>query len=167
MVVGQNNFQICFNKKLFTRYKFFFFLKSFLLQKIINIFSKGGKKNKSEKIVFCYFFLIKKNTSFYSPIIYLFYVLEKINCSLELILKRVARRFYQVPIPVRLHRQYTKSVRLFCVSLKSVKQRVNFVLKFYEEHNSILFEKHRSIALKKKYYVNEQAVANRMFTHYR
>lgn len=104
--------KIVFSKNLFYRYNIFFLTKSFLLQKLINILMRGGAKIKSEKIIILYLKQLKKQKLVFLKTIYSFFTfINIVKPSLELVFRRVGKNIYSVPIPVRPHRQYLRSLR--------------------------------------------------------
>jgi ribosomal protein S7 len=165
-----NNFKFpraFIKKKFFFKFQFFFFLKSFIVQKLINILSIGGKKIKSEKIIIFYLKFLKKKFVQSSPLSSFFFLLDLIKPSIDLVFKRVGKKIHQVPIPIRSHRQYLKGIRSIKKYLISSRHKQNFVNILSAEHLNVITDKSNSLLLKKKQNLFQIAIENRMFTHYR
>jgi ribosomal protein S7 len=99
-------------KIIFFRSRVSFFSRSLLLQKFINILTKGGKKRKVENIVINYLSFIKSiQPIFINPVFLFFNILETIKPNLGVVVKRIGKNLYRIPIPMRLFMQYTKALR--------------------------------------------------------
>lgn len=160
--------RVKFSNSFFFRFQTFFFIKSFLLQKLINILTRGGKKIKSEKLVIFYLKEIKKlNLSFSQVNISFFNIIDQAKPLVELVSKRIGKKIYQIPVPVRLHRQYLRCIRWIKHLTTKKKLSNSFSKLLFNEHNFIINDKNKSLLLKKKQLVYLTAVENRMFTHFR
>lgn len=167
MVVKPLNSLVVKKKKIFFKFQFFFFIKSFIIQKLVNILCKGGKKIKSEKIIISYFQYLKKNFIYDSPVSNFFLMLDVIKPPLDLVLRRVGKKVHQVPVPLRSHNQYLKCLRMIKKYINTPRCKQNVVNSLLAEHLNVISDKNNSILLKKKQILFQTAIENRMFTHYR
>lgn len=166
-LLGNKLNMVVFSKKLFFKAQFFFLVKSFLLQKFINILTRGGKKIKSEKLVLSYLHSLKYFFLACNPILSFFKIIEEVKPSLELVSKRLGKRVYQIPVPIRPHRQYSRCLRWLKMLLIKSKCSKNVFELLLQEHIFILRDKSKSLLLKKKQQIFTISFDNRMFTHFR
>jgi hypothetical protein len=68
---------------------------------------------------------------------------------------------------MRLFMQYTKALRWFKTIVSHKVYRKPFIFYIIEEHENILYNKNKSLLIKKKENFYSFAMENRAFTHYR
>jgi len=135
-----------------------------LLQRLINVIMKRGKKNIARKIVYdAMAGLEKKSGGPEKALQLLNRAYQNIMPIVEVRAKRVGGSVYQVPIQVDAHRARSLALRwlISCAAARSAKtmgQRLEYELLDAAEG--------RGGAIKKKTDVHKMAEANRAFSHY-
>jgi len=125
---------------------------------------KAGKKGKAEQIVTR--FLIDLNQiCLGNPHVIFHEVLENLKPALTVVTRRVGRRYYQVPVPVKTLRQYTIALSWIVAAVKE-NRRINASQVLTEEFVGAYFFK-ESEALRKKEQLYQTVIKNRAFNHYR
>jgi small subunit ribosomal protein S7 len=124
----------------------------------------AGKKTHAEKIVLD--FLTKLNQACQGkPNIVFHEVIEALRPSLTIVVRRIGRRYYQVPVPIITLRQYTVALNwLLNVVKANPRNRAAEVL--CDEFVSTYFLK-KSEALRQKEQLYQTVIKNRAFNHYR
>lgn len=148
------------------RWKPIVLLNSLWVNKFTNILTYSGKKKKSEKIIFNYFFLLKKQFLI-NPILIFFYILELLKPSFDFNRIKIGKKMHEIPVPIDLFRQYSLALRRFKLFFQKAKNNKKFELKLINETNFLFLKKNQSELLKFKYNNFQKAKANRAFVHYR
>lgn len=158
-----------FSKKLFFFKQSFYFFKVLALEKFINIFLKGGKKSKFEKIILFYLKILKRVFFFFrNPVILFFKIMELTKFNVSLVSVRVGKKTHQLPTPTHYYTSYIKALHVMKRMLNLKKKSQTFISTLVAEHESILkgnFSK--SGLIKKKISFNTTAFENRVYCHFR
>ena len=139
---------------------------SVIIQKIINAAMTQGRKAAAQKQVYQALELVQKENPGDIPAL-VDQALENIRPKIEIRPRRIGGAVYQVPTPVRRHRQDSLAIRwLIASSRKSPnKQFHTFGLKLANELNLAL--KNEGASVTKKVEVERMAEANKAFAHLR
>jgi small subunit ribosomal protein S7 len=140
---------------------------SVLVSKIINYTMKNGNKLASQKQVYGALEILKKESKSEDVAATLDAAFENIKPKVEVRPKRIGGAVYQVPAPVRGHRQDSLAVRWLITSARklSSKQYHSFAAKLAAELVSALKNEGSSVA--KRAEVEKMADANKAFSHLR
>lgn len=135
-----------------------------LLQKLMNVVMKCGKKNGARHIVYEAMDIVTKKTGDAEKALRLFTkAIEQITPTIEVKSRRVGGSMYQVPTEVAPHRARSLALR-WLVSFaakrngKTMGERLGYEL--LDAHEG------RGLAFKKKLDVHKMAEANRAFSHF-
>lgn len=144
-----------------------FIYQSPLVARIINYAMKNGNKKASEKQVYKALNLLKKNHEKEDVALILEQALENIRPKTEVRPRRIGGAVYQVPTPVRSHRQNSLAIRWLINSTrqKANKQFHTFAEKLTDEITLALKNEGPSVA--KRIEVERMAEANKAFAHLR
>lgn len=105
ILVKKPNYELIYHYKLIdTVYD------SYFINKFINIFTKGGKKDFIAKKIYNIFYKINKVVG--SPLVVFFETLELFKPAVELITVRRGRNFYKIPTRIKSNRQYLLALKL-------------------------------------------------------
>jgi small subunit ribosomal protein S7 len=137
-----------------------------LVSRLINYSTKDGKKMASQKQVYDALELIKKETK-QNPIEIFEISLDNIRPKVEVRPRRIGGSVYQVPTPVRTHRQNSLAIRWLVNASRSRpnKQFHSFAEKLAAEILSA--HKNEGSAVTKRSEVERMADANKAFAHLR
>lgn len=141
--------------------------QSVLVQKIINASLIGGKKIAAQKQVYSAIDLLKKENPKEDVAALVDQSLENIRPKIEVRPRRIGGAVYQVPTPVRRHRQDSLAIRWLITNSRKLpnKQFHSFGLKLASE--LILALKNEGTSVAKKNEVERMAEANKAFAHLR
>jgi small subunit ribosomal protein S7 len=140
---------------------------SVLVAKIINSTMKDGNRNAAEKQIYQALELLKKDFPKESEIEVLERAMENIKPKVEVKPRRIGGSVYQIPTPVRGHRQNSLAVRWLIASSRSRsnKQYHSFAQKIAAELSDALNNNGSAVA--KRMEIERMAEANRAFAHLR
>lgn len=139
---------------------------SVVVARIINRAMRNGKKGASTTQIYNCLEMIKKETK-QDPVIYLEQALENIKPKVEVRPRRIGGAVYQVPTPVRPHRQLSLSIRWLVESARSLpsKQFHTFADKLHAELKNAFANSGASVT--KRNEIERMAEANKAFSHLR
>jgi len=132
----------------------------FILKKFLASLTKKGKQIKAEKLlkrVFLSLFLKR-----FSPVSTLVLAINNVKPFIEVRTVKVKGKSFQVPLPIRLERQISLSIKII---LKSAHKDRNFEHKLAEELIGSALGK--SISVKSTTNLHKTAFQNRLSTNYR
>ena len=135
--------------------------KRYILNKLINLLNKKGKKTKAFRILFQTFLRIRLITK-KSPLFLILTAIKKLKPYVKVIKVRKAGKIYEVPIPLN------KKKQLFLVLtwiIKTIQNDNNFIKSFSSEIINIFYKKGNSLKYKKEFI--KKAYDNRAITHFR
>ncbi|MDP4009854.1 MAG: 30S ribosomal protein S7 [Candidatus Shapirobacteria bacterium] len=140
---------------------------SVIISRIINYAMRDGKKNAAEKQVYKALDILKKEFPNEDVLVTTERALENIKPKVEVRPRRIGGAVYQVPTPVRGHRQNSLAIRwLVSVSRdKSNKQFHSFGEKLASELIAAI--KNEGQTISKRTEVERMAEANKAFAHLR
>lgn len=157
-----NNTKIISNQ-LLKKIKKDYIYNSYILQKFINIVMKNGEKSKAERIVYTALKLIKEKKQF--PLLFLFESFELIRTDMEVIRKKLGKKIFFIPHPIKKERQYKVALKsLYKTCLRYNNGQMSQILKD-EVFNIVDKKKSYSLETKKKLY--EIAIFFRTHLHFR
>lgn len=138
-----------------------------IITKIINATMKDGKRGAAEKQVYDALEILKKEFPNEEVVVTLDKALENIKPKIEVRPRRIGGAVYQVPTPVRGHRQNSLAIRwlINASRAKSNKQFHTFAEKLASELMSAL--NNEGAAITKRMEVERMAEANKAFAHLR
>jgi small subunit ribosomal protein S7 len=141
--------------------------QSVLIQKIINASQVAGKKVPAQKQVYQALELLKKDHPKEEVAVLIDQALENIRPKIEVRPRRIGGSVYQVPTPVRRHRQDSLAIRWLISSSRKLpnKQYHSFGLKLANE--LLLALKNEGTSVTKRAEVERMAEANKAFAHLR
>ncbi|MFA6519115.1 MAG: 30S ribosomal protein S7 [Candidatus Shapirobacteria bacterium] len=141
--------------------------QSVLVQKIINASLIGGKKISAQKQVYQALEILKKENPKDEVATLVDQALENIRPKIEVRPRRIGGAVYQVPTPVRRHRQDSLAVRWLIANSRKLpnKQFHSFGLKLANELTLALKSEGTSVA--KRAEIERMADANKAFAHLR
>ena len=135
-----------------------------LVQKLINILMKDGKKSISERIVYDAFDQLK-NSSGTNDVLSVFHkAIENVRPHVELKPRRVGGATYQIPIEVRHDRSLALALRWIS---RSARGRKGSPMAKRLSDELLSAYKGEGPAVKKREETHKMAEANRAFAHYR
>lgn len=135
-----------------------------LVQRLINVIMRDGKKSVSERIVFDAFDILKKTVGTNDVLTVFHKAMENIRPHVELKARRVGGATYQIPIEVRHDRSISLALRWVRNAARSrrgapmAKRLADELLSAYKGEGT---------AVKKREETHKMAEANRAFAHYR
>lgn len=137
-----------------------------IVARIINRAMRDGKKGASSAQVYQCLEAIKKETKL-DPVIFLEQALENIKPKVEVRPRRIGGAVYQVPTPVRPHRQLSLSIRWLIESSRNLpnKQFHTFGEKLHAELKNAFANTGASVT--KRTEIERMAEANKAFAHLR
>ena len=140
---------------------------SYVVSRIINRCMMDGKKGPATKQVYNAIDIIKKEFPKEDPIVILEQALENIKPKIEVRPRRIGGAVYQVPTPVRGHRQFSLSIRWLVNFSRALpnKQFHSFGEKIANQ--LMLAYKNEGTCMTKKAEVERMAEANKAFAHLR
>jgi small subunit ribosomal protein S7 len=141
--------------------------QSVILTKIINYTMKNGNKLAAQKQVYAAMDILKKESKSDDVVVTLEQAFENIKPKVEVRPKRIGGAVYQVPAPVRGHRQDSLAIRWLITSSRKLpsKQHHTFASKLATELLSALKSEGASVG--KRLEVEKMADANKAFAHLR
>ncbi len=144
-----------------------FLFDSVTINKLVNSCMKDGKKTAAKKQVYQALDLLKKEFPKKEPAEILEQALANIKPKVEVRPRRIGGSVYQVPTPVRSHRQNSLSIRWLIQSARSKpnQQYHTFAEKLVAEIKEALKEEGSSV--QKRQDVEKMAEANKAFSHLR
>ena len=140
---------------------------SIMVSKITNAALMDGKKNAAQKQIYSALEILKKDTGSEDVMITLEQAFDNIKPKVEIRPRRIGGAVYQVPTPVRGHRQNSLAIRwlITAARAKSNKQFHSFGEKLADEIKLAL--KNEGAAVAKRVEVERMAEANKAFAHLR
>lgn len=140
---------------------------SVMVSKIINYTMKDGNKLAAQKQVYAALELLKKEAKSEDAVAIFEAAFENIKPKIEVRPRRIGGAVYQVPSPVRGHRQESLAIRWLITSARKLpsKQHHTFASKLASELAAALKNEGSSVA--KKAEVEKMADANKAFSHLR
>ena len=135
-----------------------------LVQKLINMLMRDGKKSKAEAIVYEAFDLLRQNAATNDVVSVFHKAIENVRPHVELKPRRVGGATYQIPIEVRHDRSLSLAMRWIRNAARArrgspmMKRLADELLAAYKGEGS---------AVKKREEIHKMAEANRAFAHYR
>jgi small subunit ribosomal protein S7 len=140
------------------------FYRSIWVNKLMKKIMTHGKKSQTEKVLAA--FLKEVNQICHGrPDVIFHAVLEGLRPALTVVLRRVGRRFYQIPVPIKSLRQYSLVLKWLYEATKN-RERAPIHTTLTEEFiNAYFFRK--SEAFRKKEQLAQLVIKNRAFDHYR
>ncbi len=140
---------------------------SVIVNKIINVTMYDGKKTSAAKQVYAALDILKKEYPDQDALTTLETALENIKPRIEVRPRRIGGAVYQVPTPVRAHRQGSLTLRWLLIGAraKTNKQYHSFGEKLAAE--LLLALKNEGPAVNKRAEVERMADANKAFAHLR
>ena len=138
-----------------------------IVSKLINRTIIDGKKSAAQKQVYEALEQLKKETKSEDILVTLEQALDNIKPKIEVRPRRIGGAVYQVPTPVRAHRQNSLALRWLLIGAraKANKQYHTFGEKLAAE--LILALKNEGPAVSKRAEVERMADANKAFAHLR
>ena len=138
-----------------------------IVSKLINYAMKSGKKSISQKQVYQALKLLQKKDPKAEVVDILERALDNIKPKVEVRPRRIGGAVYQVPVPVRAHRQDSLSIRWLVTSARQRpnKQHHTFAQKLSAELIDAL--DNQGNAVNKRLAVEKMAEANKAFSHLR
>jgi len=137
------------------------------VSKLINYAMKSGKKSIAQKQVYQALELLQKKDPKTNIVDILEQALDNIKPKIEVRPRRIGGAVYQVPVPVRAHRQDSLGIRWL---VKSARQRSNKQYHtFGEKLTAELIDAldNQGNAVGKRLAVEKMAEANKAFSHLR
>ena len=135
-----------------------------LVQKLINILMRDGKKSVSERIVYDAFDVLKKAAGTNDVLTVFHKAIENVRPHVELKARRVGGATYQIPIEVRHDRGLALALRWIRNASRARKSSPMSVRLSDELFNAF---KGEGAAVRKREETHKMAEANRAFAHYR
>ena len=153
------------NKNKYNLKFFYYIFFNFWLFKILAKFMFNGKLNLSESLLYKVIYLLNH---FSVSIMLIFESLDLIKPAIELIIKRLGRRFYSVPTPLNYRRQIKKSIFLFfkAVCSSSFKHNNPIFFFFIFELQNIIFS-FQSNSISECVRLHNKGIYGRTYTHWR
>lgn len=140
------------------------FYRSLWFSKLMNKFIKHGKKNIIENVIVSVLRNIKTRTKV-NGIVLFHEALERAKPLLTIVLRRVGRRVYEVPVPLNFTKQYKLAIQWLVVAVrKNNKSPIDIILS--DELINTVYTK-RSEWLRRKEDIYETVIRNRAYMHYR
>ncbi len=132
--------------------------------KLINKCMYDGKKDAARRQVYAFLDMLKAETK-QDPVVYLEQALDNIRPKVEVRPRRIGGSVYQVPTPVRAHRQMSLSLRWLVDAARALpnKQYHSFQEKLFAEIKSAFAN--QGSAVTKRTEVERMAEANKAFAH--
>jgi small subunit ribosomal protein S7 len=140
---------------------------SILVSKIVNSTMRGGKRTAAEKQVYAAMDILKKEFPQEEALATLERAMENIKPKIEVRPRRIGGAVYQVPTPVRGHRQNSLAIRwlINASRAKANKQFHSFGEKLASELMAAI--NNEGAAVTKRAEVERMAEANKAFAHLR
>ena len=135
-----------------------------LVQKVINMLMRDGKKSVAERVVYGAFDVMKQSVGTNDVLTVFHKAVENIRPHVELKARRVGGATYQIPIEVRHDRGMSLAMRWLRNAARSrkgapmAKRLADELLSAYKGEGS---------AVRKREETHKMAEANRAFAHYR
>lgn len=140
---------------------------SHTIAKLINYAMKDGRKNAAETEIYRALEILKKETKSEDVIATFESALDNIRPKIEVRPRRIGGAVYQVPTPVRGHRQLSLAIRWLVGSARKLpnKQFHSFGAKLASELQNAM--KNEGASVGKRAEVERMADANKAFAHLR
>lgn len=140
---------------------------SLIVSKLINYCMMDGKKEIAKNQIYQALESIKKTQKIKNPVVYLEESIDKIRPRVEVRPRRIGGAVYQVPTPVRGHRQLSLALRWLVSASRKRPNKLyhNFYQKLLAELEDI--QKEQGEAFKKRQDAEKMAEANKAFSHLR
>jgi len=141
--------------------------QSITVAKLINYIMKAGKKQVATRQVYRTLESLMKNKEKKDPVVILEEALNNIKPRVEVRPRRIGGAVYQVPTPLRTHRQNSLSLRWL---VNSARMRPNSQYHTFSEKLTaeiLEAQKNQGPAIAKRLEAEKMAEANRAFSHLR
>lgn len=140
---------------------------SVIVTKLINYCMMDGKKEVAKNQVYQALETIKKTKKIANPVEYLEESIDKIRPKVEVRPRRIGGAVYQVPTPVRGHRQLSLALRWLVSASRKRPNKLyhNFYQKLIAELEDV--QKEQGESFKKRQDAEKMAEANKAFSHLR
>lgn len=138
--------------------------RSIWIAKLINKLVTSGKKAQAEKIMLDCLTHLNQITRG-NVLLIVHEAIELLRPSLAIVVRRVGRRYYQVPVPLKIRRQHTMALNWLLTVVKGNTKTVA-AENLAEEFINTYFLK-RSESLRQKEQLYQTVIKNRAFNHYR
>lgn len=135
-----------------------------LVQRLINILMRDGKKSLAERIVFDAFEVLKKASGTNDVLTIFHKAIENVRPHVELKARRVGGATYQIPIEVRHDRSMSLALR-WIRNAARFRKGAPMAKRLADELLSAF--KAEGTAVRKREETHKMAEANRAFAHYR
>ena len=135
-----------------------------LVQKLINVIMRDGKKSTAERIVYQEFDHMKKAVNTNDVLTVFHKAIENVRPQVELKARRVGGATYQIPIEVRHDKSFALALRWLRNAAQSKKGSPMAKRLSDELLNAY---KGEGAAVRKREETHKMAEANRAFAHYR
>ncbi len=135
-----------------------------LVQKVINMLMRDGKKSVSERVVYDAFDLLKKSVATNDVLTVFNKAIENVRPHVELKARRVGGATYQIPIEVRHDRGMSLAIRWLRTAARA-RRGAPMSKRLADELLSAF--KGEGAAVRKREETHKMAEANRAFAHYR
>ena len=138
--------------------------KNLYVHKFIKNFLKKGKKATIYRIFFILFKQLKSKFSL-EPLVLCLFILDEVKPVIELKSLRLGSMIYQIPFPLSITKQHTRSIKLISKCIAKQVSNKPLVDKIFNEF--ILILRKESSVLKQKQQAYREASTNRAFAHFR
>ena len=138
----------------------------FLIQKLINIFNKRGKKVIAQAFVRNIFLKLKLGLN-KNPILLFLCTLKKLKPYVELIRIRKSGKSYEVPVPLKKKRQIFLAFSWFVSIIKKQKNKNSSLMfnRYAKEICKVLLN--RGLLINHKRSLIKKSFENRAYSHFR
>ena len=138
--------------------------RSIWIAKLINKLTTSGKKTQAEKIMLdC---LTHVNQASRGNVLLIVHeAIELLRPSLAIVVRRIGRRYYQVPVPLKIRRQHTMALNWLLTVVKGNSKAIAAETLAEELLNTYFLKRSESLRQKEQLY--QTVIKNRAFNHYR
>ena len=138
--------------------------RSIWIAKLINKLTTSGKKTQAEKIMLdCLTNLNQVSRG--NVLLIIHEAIELLRPTLTIVTRRVGRRHYQVPVPLRIRRQHTTALNWLLAAVQSHPRKEAARTLADEFINTYYLKRSESLRQKEKLY--QTVIKNRAFNHFR
>lgn len=138
--------------------------RSIWIAKLINKLTNSGKKTQAEKIMLdCLTHLNQASRG--NVLLIIHEAIERLRPSLAIVVRRIGRRYYQVPVPLKIRRQHTMALNWLLTVVKGNSKAIAAETLAEELLNTYFLKRSESLRQKEQLY--QTVIKNRAFNHYR
>lgn len=138
--------------------------RSIWIAKLINKLTTSGKKTQAEKIMLdCLTHLNQASRG--NVLLIVHEAIELLRPSLAIVVRRIGRRYYQVPVPLKIRRQHTMALNWLLTVVKGNSKAIAAETLAEELLNTYFLKRSESLRQKEQLY--QTVIKNRAFNHYR